>query len=170
MIFVAGIIAGYPAIAGQQQIYRNANWAFSVVMPQSIHYEMDRPPNPNHGFRIVISKDSFVWVNGESTDDASLNDATDSEVAFWEQEGCTKDVYRHTRLARTPAMEVRLRCRAGIESDIKKRVHLFVAFASPSKIGSVAYTIGMTSPDDERSYRKVKAVLDIVRNGFHFDN
>ena len=168
MLLICALIAACPVDAQQLQVYDNNSWGFSVKMPQTIRYEMDRPPNPNHGFRIAISNDSFVWVNGESTDDPSLKDVADSEIALWQRQNCMIDAYMPTLLAHRPAMEIELHCHAGIDKKVSKRIHLLVAFASPSHIGNVAYTIGVASLDDEQSYKVAKSTFEIVRNGFQF--
>ena len=168
ILLICSLFAACPVVAEQFQIYENPNWGFSVKMPRSIHYAMDRPPNPNHGFRIIVSKESFVWVNGGSTDDRSLNEAAGTEVSFWLQQNCKIAMRRDTLLAKRPAIEVSLHCVAGGEKEVSTRVHLIVAFASPSRIGSVAYTIGMTSLDNEQSYDVVKPTFDIVIDGFQF--
>lgn len=108
------------ALAAAPQSYVNENWGFSVMMPSGRTYETDPPPAPNHGFRIPTSEQSFVWVNGESTDDESLVAAAATQQAYWAQSGCHELHSNSTALDGHQAQSVLLACPAGKNGAGKK--------------------------------------------------
>jgi hypothetical protein len=161
-------LAVAPAQASSTKVYRNAAWAFAVDVPAGLSYQVDAPPNPNHGFRINITKDSFVWINADSSDDQTLAAAARTELSLWTQQGCTKTATATSSLGNGPAVSLYLRCPAGMDRRTLKRVRLIVAFHSSRGSGAVSYTIGMTSSDNGASDQRASAIMDAVRKGFRF--
>jgi len=155
------------ASAGQPHLYTNKNWGFSTSLPDSTIYETDPPPNPNHGFRVPISNEAFVWVNADSSDDQSSFSATDTEVGYWKQSGCTEFKRNKTTLGQRTAYNVIIMCHDKKDRTLVKTVRLIVALASPRGIGNSAYVIGSvyaTKNEEE----KALSIQESIRRGFKF--
>jgi hypothetical protein len=131
-------------------------------------YETNPAPNPNHGFRIPISNESFVWVNADSSDDQSLAAAVDTELRLWVEQGCSTVQKSRTSLGAKPAEKVVLKCAAGLDHAELKRVSLIVALESPPGINNTAYTIGVTYPESGQAKVPATAAFNAVRRGFRF--
>jgi hypothetical protein len=163
-----GILIACQASYAASRVYTNANWGYSVEVPPSIRYETVKPPNPNHGFRANISNDSFLWVNADSSDDESLNSASQTELGFWTQQGCRKLSARRSSLGGQEAVSMYLRCPVGLRRTGHKRVLLIVALNSPDNVSNSVYTVGITSLDNKRAQQSAAKTLEVIRGGFEF--
>ena len=146
--------------------YTNRDWAFSVRLPREVKYEVDAPPNPNHGFRIPISAESFVWVNADSTDDKSLSQATASEAKLWTDQGCSLVRRVASSLGGKPAVEMQLKCIAGGAHAVQKRIELLVALESPRGLNDTTFTVGAAYPEVGRDSKSAQALFRLVSAGF----
>jgi hypothetical protein len=167
-IFLAVLLMVAPAFSAAPPKYVNPNWGFSVLVPNGMSYETNPAPNPNHGFRIPISKESFVWVNADSSDDQSLAAAGDTELRLWVEQGCATIQKSWTSLGAKPAEKIVLKCFAGPDRAELKRVSLIVALESPPGINNTAYTIGVTYPESGQAKGPATAAFNAVRHGFRF--
>jgi hypothetical protein len=148
--------------------YRNANWGYSVIVPAGMRYETSPPPSPNHGFRATLSRDSFVWVDGTSSDDLSLKAAADTEVRLWSARGCRTVVRHGSTLGGRPAQHIALRCPAGGELGVPGIVSLTIALNAPPGISNTAYIVGAFYPESGRDERLATAAQDALVRGFRF--
>src|SRR3954447_9552364 len=104
-----GIASAGPEATRQ---YTNSNWGFSVTVPRSLNYETTPAPNPNHGFRVTLSRASFVWVNADSSDADTLAQAATDEIRLWLSQACRLVRRGPDVLGNRPAERIRLRCMA----------------------------------------------------------
>lgn len=162
------LIMATPALSAAPSTYVNSSWGFSVLVPSGMSYETNPAPNPNHGFRIIISKESFVWVNADSSDDQSLAAAVDTELRLWVEQGCATVQKYRTSLGAKPAEKIVLKCPAGLDRAELKRVSLIVALESPPGINNTAYTIGMTYPESGQAKGPATAAFNAMCRGFRF--
>jgi len=109
-----------------------------------------------------------VWVNADSSDDPSLAAAVNTELTFWVDQGCTTIQKSRSSLGGKPAEKIVLKCPAGLDRAVWKRVSLIVALESPPGINNTAYTIGVTYPETGNAKGSAMAVFNGVRRGFHF--
>jgi hypothetical protein len=165
---LAVLLMAAPAFSAVPSTYVNSNWGFSVLVPSGMSYETSPAPNPNHGFKIPISKESFVWVNADSSDDQSLAAAVDTELRLWVEQGCATIQKSRTSLGAKPAEKIVLKCPAGLDRAELKRVSLIVALESPPGINNTAYTIGVTYAESGQAKGWATAAFNAVRHGFRF--
>ena len=173
---IAGCIAT-SALSAELHVYRNPDYGFSVDLPGDIKCETNHPPNPNHGFKIPVSADAFVWVDAGSSDDQTLAGAAETEINVgWH--GCTEVAREPAHLAAKPAEKIMLSCPVGYDPGFdpgfarrqRKRVLEIVALEAPPGLYNTVYTIGAAYPENNNvEQRKTTAVFDVVRRGFRFN-
>jgi hypothetical protein len=167
MALVALLNASAAAAHPGTQRYINDNWGYSVSLPASTRYETNAPPNPNHGFRITVSKDAYVWADGSSSDDEDLKDALASESGFWIEDGCFTRSISPDHLGGRPARRTVLKCPAK-GGRAAKRVVLVVALEAPADISPSAYIVGVIYREEGPDADRAMATFEAVRRGFRF--
>ena len=168
--FVGAVALLIVAASGSDlQTYKNENWGFSVTLPSSVRYETSRPPNPNHGFQVHVSRDSFVWVNADSSDDLSLSEAVETEKGLWVGQGCREIKRAPVPLGGRSAEQIQMDCPAGLAQKEVKRVSLIVALQAPPGINNTAYTVGVAYPKTGTDEQSALRTFDAVRQGFQFN-
>lgn len=156
------------ANASDVQIYENKNWGFAISLPRAVRYETSRPPNPNHGFQVHVSRDSCVWVTADSSDDQSLPEAVETQKSLWGGQGCREVRISPSSLAGRLAEEILLDCPVGIEQKQIKMVSLIVALQAPPGIGNATYTIGVSYLQNGKDEQSAISTFNTVRQGFQF--
>lgn len=154
--------------AAKANEYRNVDYAYTVSLSANLHYEMNKAPNPNHGFRINVAPSAFVWIDGSYIDDPTLSQAADSERAMWEERGCTRTSTETKELDGTNAVEITLKCPAEPKVGSPTTVALLMALASPPNRSRIRYEIGMQYPSGTVSRARMQQMFKIVQAGFHF--
>jgi hypothetical protein len=159
----ASAAAAHPGI----QRYINDNWGYSVSLPASPRYETTAPPSPNHGFRITISNNAYVWADGSSSDDEDLEDALASESRFWLDEGCFTRSISPDHLGGRQARRTVLKCPAK-GGRAARRVVLVVALEAPADVSPSAYIVGVTYREEGLDADRAMATFEAARRGFRF--
>src|SRR5579871_261146 len=97
------------------ETYVNGDWGYSVTLPNWATYRPSAPPNPNHGLKVIVSRGSYVWVDGSMSDDRSVREAARSESEYWRDNRCIVTTRTPNTLGGEPAEQLALRCpgRAG---------------------------------------------------------
>jgi hypothetical protein len=153
-------------VAEKRNEYRNVDYAYAVSLPGELHYEMNKAPNPNHGFRITVAPSASVWVDSSYTDDPTLSQAVDSERAIWE-ESCTSTSTEAKELGSATAVQITFKC-VQPEAGSPTTVTLLMALASPPNRGRIRYEIGMQYLSGATSRVRTQQVFNAVQAGFHF--
>jgi hypothetical protein len=150
--------------------YRNVDYAYAVSLPEELHYQMNRAPNPNHGFRIDVAPSAFVWMDSSYTDDPTLSQAVDSERRMWEERSCAIARAEPKQLDGRNAAQITLKCDTHPKGNRPTIVSLLMALASPANRGQIRYEIGMQYPSGTASATRTEQVFRAVQAGFHFLN
>jgi hypothetical protein len=156
------------AQAGDLQKYKNENWGFSVVIPGSMRIETSKPPNPNHGFQIHISREAFAWANADSSDDLSLSGAAEAEERLWIAQGCKEIEKAGALLGGKSAEKLQLDCPAGLARTDLKRISLIVTLQAPPGINDASYVVGVAFKKGSADEQLAVSTLNALQKGFRF--
>jgi hypothetical protein len=170
LLFVAMIavsIGPQTSTAGKRNEYRNVDYAYTVSLPADLHYDVNKPPNPNHGFRINVAPSATVWVDASYTDDSTLSQAVDSERAAWGK-NCTAIGTETRELGGASATQITLKCAAESETASPTMVTLLLALGTPPDRGQIRYEIGMQYPLEAASGLQTQRAFKAALAGFHF--
>jgi hypothetical protein len=95
------------ASSSDRPIYRNHPYGYVVKLPPGITYTRSIPPNPNHGFSVVLHSGDRLWVDASYTDSPS-NEEESGVITS----GCHLEDKRTTTLDRQAALALRFTCPA----------------------------------------------------------
>lgn len=169
-LFAATIVVSINAqtrAAGKRHWYRNVDYAYAVSLPTDLHYDVNKPPSPNHGFRISVGPSAVVWVDASYTDDSSLSQAVDSERAAW-GENCTTIGTEAKELGGMSATQITLTCAAESGAARPTVVTLLLTLGSPPGRGRIRYEVGMQYPSDAASSMQTQQAFKATQAGFRF--
>jgi hypothetical protein len=130
--------------------------------------ETNKPPNPNHGFQIHISRDTFAWVNADSSDDLSLSGAAETEKGLWIQQGCKEIEKTSVLLGGKSAEKLQLDCPAGLARTEVKRIALIVTLQAPPGINNASYIVGVAFKKGSADEQSAVSTLYTLQQGFRF--
>lgn len=151
------------AVAG---VYENPEYGYSVRVPAGLQARGDPAPNPQHGIRITLSPDAFVWVDASynTTEARSAHALLDDMVATLR---ATQQVEALTRtkgrLDRLPAesLVIRYRTQPGAPVQVREATVALRAARPPG----IVYTIGLIAPAEtyEQQRTRLRAVVESFR-------
>jgi len=166
-VIIAVSVSPKTSTAGKRNEYRNVDYAYTVSLPADLYYDVNKPPNPNHGFRINVPPSATVWVDASYTEDSTLSQAVDSERAAWGK-NCTAIGTEAKELGGTSATQITFKCAAESETGSPTMVTLLLALASPPDRGQIRYEIGMQYPLEAASSLQTQQAFKAAQAGFHF--
>ncbi|AYV46334.1 hypothetical protein CFHF_15650 [Caulobacter flavus] len=166
-VVMALALAGAAQAAEGYTHYANKNWMYVVILPGKVKLVTSKPPMPNHGFAVNLSRRARLWVDAGSTDGETLAQAVDEQVGVWRGAGCVELGRADDRLGGRPAVRLLLRCQAKGETNLQRMV---IALAAPVGMNNTAYTVGVSyrehGPKAEAD--RADALLEDARAGFRF--
>lgn len=164
----AGGTSRYRAITGT---YTNFSYRYEVRVPPGLVGQATRPPAPDHGVHIPLSKSSEIDMDAsyDSMLYGSAAKALDAHVAtFWE--GCSPATRRlvderEISLGGLTALRRRVECEGSNAAGTRVLDEVLALHSEPSKseIG-VVYSIQLSA--DGSSYEESKRILDEVVASF----
>lgn len=143
-----------------QGTYRNADYGFSVAVPRRLRAYAAKPPAPQHGFALDLSKGGKIWVDAEY--DVMLEGSTDllstNAAKFF-------SLSNGLKITRNLSMEVegfpaRETVLEGANSkSLNNYVHFLIILRPVPKEVGVVYTIGLSgkawNAGDEKTFWKI---------------
>ena len=162
-------LAATAAHGSRTRLYNNPNWGYSVTVPAGMRYATSRPPAPNHGFRVALSRQAFAWVDGGTSNDESLPAASETEARLWTAQGCRLIASGSATLGGRPAKRIVMRCPAGEERRVPGIISLVIALEAPPGTSNANYVVGAFYPENGPDERRAIAALDAIARGFRFN-
>jgi hypothetical protein len=147
--------------------YANRDWMYVVILPGKVKLVTSKPPVPNHGFAVNLSRDAQLWVDAGSTDGETLAETVDEQVRALGGVGCVELERVDDRLGGRPAVRLLLRCQAKGEAELRR---LVITLAAPTGRNNTAYTVGVSYREHGSKVEadRADALLEDARAGFRF--
>ena len=163
--------SGYKVYRGQ---YANYEYGYIVLIPKGFMGISDPSPQPQHGFRIMLSKEpkAFIWVDGSYNALLwkSLDEAVNYRLDNLKKEGTEFELLKRelTTLESLPAMRVTAQYRSHTSHEIMIE-DLLIAIRSERVKNEedeieIVYTVGLRTL--EKRYSMDKEVLEQVVNSW----
>ncbi len=169
LISVVAFLGGGPRAAGSadskgRDDYRNRDYAYAVHLPPGTEYTMAGAPNPNHGFRIDVGPNAFVWVDASYTDASTLAEVAAGVREEW-QPKCSVESAAEGTLDGAAATEMVFRCRAERAGETTS-IRILASLKTPHGRGRIRYQLGVQCPKDGNLGDRSEKMFDVVRRGF----
>jgi hypothetical protein len=145
-----------------EPLYISRSFGFQVALPPGLTYGKTAPPNPDHGFNVLLESNSMLWVDASYTDAGSTG-----REASVRARGCIVRSLERVHLAERPALKEYFSCPANIYGTGYEEV-LMVAVVRSKDRSPVAYQVGMRASNDDVLVQN-KALFEEVVKGFRFE-
>lgn len=95
--------------SNSEPLYTSRSFGFQVSLPPEVTYGKTVPPNPDHGFNVLLGENSTLWVDASYTDAGSTR-----REASVRARGCFVRSLEQAHLAERPALKERFSCPANM--------------------------------------------------------
>jgi hypothetical protein len=142
-------------------LYINRVYDFKVSLPTNVIYTRTQPPNPDHGFAIVLPGLTQLYVDASYTESSS----TEEEIK-WMIKGCQLKEKQSTTLGGIPAVQMFFSCDAtATNKSYEKRVVL--STRKRNHRSPICYKIEMRTYDKKAATYEEELFMKLV-TGFSF--
>ncbi len=158
-------------VAGK--IYSNADYGYSLVIPNSAVGCESSPPSPNHGLKIVPGNSSAaLWVDGSynAAEYKSAHEALAKDIDYIRSDHPTARVikirFAKATIGHLPAWEAIVTLRDGTAQQIKEMRVVAIRPDSNGIETGIVYTIGLTA--SATNFASAKSYADKLLDGIVF--
>lgn len=142
-------------------IYRNENYGYQVTIPLSIEIRRPVPPNPDHGFEVILSSHAKLWVDASYTDSATNLDEAEKQA-----DGCHTGERRKTAIGGKPAIEIHFSC-PGASNEPAYTEFLAFTVQKQGDRAPATYEVGVRQDSGKVSTGDIEIARKLV-SGFSF--
>ncbi len=145
-----------------EPIYRNHVHGYAVELPRNLIYTRTVPPNPDHGFGVLLDGDTKLWVDASYTESSSTK-----EEANTQSSGCRIKDRRPSKLGSRAALSLRFSCPANAYGAAYEEILVLTVFREVDR-SPVSYQVGMRASTPAVLSKNMALFHDIVA-GFQFE-
>jgi hypothetical protein len=154
---------GRDAANSHPVVYSNENYGYNVTIPSSKTIRRSVPPNPDHGFEIVSSTSTSLWVGASYTESITTLNEVEKQT-----DGCHTNQRQQTTVGGTPAIQLYFSCPAASNQPAYSEFLVLTV----QKLGDrspATYEIAARALSNRIPHRDFELVKRLV-NGFSFTN
>jgi len=108
-----------------------------------VTYTRTLPPNPDHGFGVILKSQAKLWVDSSYTDSSSTEEEADRQSA-----GCRVEERREAKLGSRAALVIYLSCPGNAYGEAYEEILVLTVYRERSR-SPVDYQIGMRGKTPE---------------------
>ena len=124
-------------------------------------YDRTLPPNPDHGFGVMLQSRVQLWVDASYTEFSSSQEEADRQTS-----GCHIEDKRQVQLGQQPAISLRFTCPASLGESAYTEFLILTVYRVGDRSPAV-YEVGLRLKGTKVVLRE-KKVFDMIAGGFRF--
>jgi hypothetical protein len=154
------------AVSGR---YTNREYGFSVTVPKRLKAFRNSPPAPNHGFRINLSEQSYLWVDASyNVTNSTYDTIPQREVAFLNQRGANQSKLSRqaqTMLRGIPAIHFRIDYELNGVPMVAERI--WALRTATANAAGIEYSINLECAKNR--FVQDSRIVEALRRAWHLD-